>query len=67
MFRNLKKISLYALGRQILPALGRSEYCGQAEYQQAADHASGSSGRGWHTAWWGLGSNLYALGVAEKS
>lgn len=75
MFRNLsgKPVCLNnVLGRHILPALTRCEYCGSAEGEHAkAAHSFRLDEKfpkwhGWHAARRGLGSNLYALGVPEK-
>jgi integrase len=61
------------LGRKILPALERCEVC----HKSRAEHldnghtfkldASLPKWHGWHAARRGLGSNLYALGVPEKT
>ena len=60
------------VNRVILPALNRCEICGEAEIGHRADHRYRRDARlpewhGWHAARRGLGSNLYRLGVPDKT
>ena len=61
------------LNRMILPALNKCEVCGKARLEHAgANHqyqrdASRPEWRGWHAFRRGLASNLYCLGVNDKT
>ena len=61
------------LNRMILPALNKCEVCGKERMQHAgADHkykrdASRPEWHGWHAFRRGLASNLYRLGVNDKT
>jgi integrase len=72
--RNGKPVNLNnILKRMILPALNRCEFCRKCKTaHQENGHAfkpdqSLPKWHGWHAARRGLGSNLYALGVPEKT
>lgn len=61
------------LNRMILPALNKCEVCGKERPEHAgADHrynrdASRPAWHGWHAFRRGLASNLYRLGVNDKT
>jgi integrase len=83
MFPNLKGSPMdlgNVLNRAILPALNRCAICGKAKdechspkaRQAIPDHTferdkSRPEWHGWHAARRGLGTNLYRLGVPEKT
>ena len=76
MFPNLKGSPMdlgNVLNRAILPALNRCTVCRKPKHQHTkADHAfernsSLPEWHGWHAARRGLGTNLYRLGVPEKT
>ncbi len=71
---NGKPLSLNnVLGRMILPVLNRCEVCGVSKGQHLrAEHKfvrdkSLPEWHGWHAARRGLGTNLYRLGIPEKT
>jgi integrase len=71
---NGKPLSLNnVLGRMILPVLNRCEICGVSKGQHLrAEHKfvrdkSLPEWHGWHAARRGLGTNLYRLGIPEKT
>ena len=72
--RNGKPLSLNnVLTRMILPALERCKICRRSKAGHLNDghgflrDASLPKWQGWHAARRGLGTNLYALGIAEKT